>query len=525
MIGRSPSRLSDRRARRWAPLGAVPAVSVLLASGLACSSGTGTPTGTFTTYTTVFSPKANYDLDILFMIDNSTGMTAKQAKLIAQIPTFTQSLQALPMGLPNVHIAVVSADMGATSDQGSAIGCSQNGGDNGLFQVMPRGTCTSNDFMVATDTYITDNVTGSEKNFTDADPAGIAKVLQCIGLLGSSGCGFEHQLASIDRALGADSYPNPPNPPGQNVGFVRDGASLAIIILTDEDDCSAPASTQLFSLNGGDQSLTNPLGPIANYRCNQFGHHCDDPSGPSPTTLQQPPLNPPSDATGAVGAQTLTLANCQSNDTDSGMLIPVSQFVSDIKALKPDPDHQIFVAAITGPTTPYTVQWAATSPPLSTNELWPEIEHSCGPTGDGSFADPAVRITQFVNGFHNGVVTSICDDSYAPAMSGIAAGIGGMMTASSSPCLNVTPHQNALGHPDCSITKEVTNAGKTEGIVVPDCLENGGAAPCWTLAPDATTCPDGGLALTVSADPNPANGDKVSISCEVCRPGVTAPGC
>ena len=26
MIGRSPSRLSDRRARRWAPLGAVPAV-------------------------------------------------------------------------------------------------------------------------------------------------------------------------------------------------------------------------------------------------------------------------------------------------------------------------------------------------------------------------------------------------------------------------------------------------------------------------------------------------------------------
>ncbi|HEY5091162.1 MAG TPA: hypothetical protein VIK30_14380, partial [Polyangia bacterium] len=199
--------------RRWAPLGA--AVPALLACSLACSSSTGTtPTGTFTTYTTVFLPKANYDLDILFMIDNSSEMNAMQAKLLAQFPTFMQSLQALPMGLPSVHVAVVSSDMGAKSDQSTAIGCSQNGGDNGLFQVMPRGICTSNDFTVPTDTYITDNASGSEKNFTDADPAGIAKVLQCIGLLEGAGCGFEHQLASIDRALGADGQ----GTPSENVG-------------------------------------------------------------------------------------------------------------------------------------------------------------------------------------------------------------------------------------------------------------------------------------------------------------------
>jgi hypothetical protein len=522
MIGRSPSHLPGRGSCRWALLGA--AVSALFACGLGCSSGTGTtPTGTFTTYTTAFSAKANYNLDILFMIDNSSGMSAVQQKLLEQIPTFMQTLQALPMGLPSVHVAVVSSDMGAMSDQGAALGCSQNGGDNGVFQVMPRGLCASNDFTVATDTYITDNASGSEKNFSLADPMGISTVLQCIALLGGSGCGFEHQLASIDRALGADSYPNPPNPPGPNVGFLRDGAYLAIIILTNEDDCSAPSNTTLFSLNGGQQDLTNPLGPISNYRCNRYGHLCEDPNGPSPTTPEQPPLNPPSDATGAVGAQTLTLDNCQSNDTDSGMLIPVSQFISDIKALKPDPDRQIFVAAITGPTTPYTVQWVP--PNITPPESWPEVEHSCGPTGDGSSADPAIRITQFVNGFHNGVVTSICDDTYQAAMSGIAAGIGGMMTASGSPCLNVRPHQNALGHPDCSITNEGTNAGQTKAIVVSDCLENGGAAPCWTLAPDATTCPDGGLALKVSPDPANPSVDEVIVSCEVCRPGVATPGC
>jgi len=518
MIGRSPSHLPGRRSRRWAPLGA--AVSALLACGLACSSGT-TPTGTFTTYTTAFSAKANYNLDILFMIDNSTGMSAVQQKLIDQFPTFMQTLQALPMGLPNVQIAVVSSDMGAMSDQGAGIGCSQNGGDSGLFQVMPRGTCPSTTLTPGA-TFITDDAAGTSKDFSLADPMGISTVLQCIGFLGGSGCGFEHQLASIDRALGADN-PGFPNPPAQNTGFVRDGAYLAIIILTNEDDCSAPANTTLFSLNGGQQDLTNPLGPIANYRCNRYGHLCEDPNGPSPTTLQQPPLNPPSDATGAVGAQTLTLDSCQSNDTDSGMLIPVSQFISDIKALKPDPDRQIFVAAITGPTTPYTVQWVP--PNITPPESWPQVEYSCGPTGDESFADPAIRITQFVNGFHNSVVTSICDDSYQAAMSGIAAGIGGMMTASGSPCLNVTPHQNALGHPDCSITNEGTNAGETKAIVVRDCLENGGAAPCWTLAPDATTCPDGGLALMVSPDPANPNVDEVLISCEVCRPGVAAPGC
>jgi hypothetical protein len=36
----------------------------------------------------------------------------------------------------------------------------------------------------------------------------------------------------------------------------------------------------------------------------------------------------------------------------------VSQFVSDVKLLKSDPDNQILVAAITAPAAPYTVHWA-----------------------------------------------------------------------------------------------------------------------------------------------------------------------
>ena len=105
------------------------------------------------------------------------------------------------------------------------------------------------------------------------------------------GCGFEHQLASIARALGADGAPAP----ASNAGFLRPDAQLAIIVLSNEDDCSAPANTQLYSLNGGQQNLANQLGPIANYRCNQFGHLCVDPSPAAAACLTEPPLQPPRD--------------------------------------------------------------------------------------------------------------------------------------------------------------------------------------------------------------------------------------
>ena len=41
------------------------------------------------------------------------------------------------------------------------------------------------------------------------------------------------------------------------------------------------------------------------------------------------------------------------------MLTPVATLVAQLRALKPDPDGQIMVSAIAGPTTPYTVHWRA----------------------------------------------------------------------------------------------------------------------------------------------------------------------
>jgi hypothetical protein len=356
------------------------------------------------------------------MIDNSSEMTEMQQKLFDQAPSFLSVLDGLP-ARPDVHIAVVSSDMGAPGDATTSIGCTAMG-DQGLFQSLPRGNCTTTTLQNGS-AFISDDGAGNA-NYTD--PQGIGAVLQCIMFLGSNGCGFEHQLASIDRALGADGS----GIPSTNYGFLRPDALLAIIILSNEDDCSAPADTRLYSLNGGQQNITNPLGPIANYRCNQFGHLCTD---PGTGVVMAPPLVFPADAQGTIAAPTLDLTSCTSND-GTGLLTPVPRFVSDIRALKPDPDSQIIVGAVIAPPTPYTVKWGPAingqnSPP---GELWPEMEHSCGLPGsvnpeatslstDGSFGDPGVRIAQFVRSFPRSHLGSVCDASYASVLGAVAGDI------------------------------------------------------------------------------------------------------
>jgi hypothetical protein len=366
-------------------------------------------------------------VDILFMIDNSSSMSSTQQKLVAQIPAFLAMLQGAAQPLTDFHIAVVSSDLGAPGDLTASIGCSATG-DQGIFQSQPRGDCQA--LLDPGATFIS-NV-GGVANYTGA----LNDALACITPLGSNGCGFEHQLASVVRALGADGHPAP----AANAGFLRRDAELAIFLLTNEDDCSAPADTKLYSLSGGSQDLSNPLGPIANYRCNQFGHLCRDPNGADPTKLIMPPLNPPSDIQGGE-TPTLGLVDCQSNDTSTGLLTPVSQFVAQIKALKADPSR-ITVGALTAPATPYAVEWAPAPDTDVGGQLWPQVQHSCGPQGgddvnpqatdvttDGSFGDPGVRITQWVQAFgDNGIVGSICDD-YGVTMGSMAGKVIANRTA------------------------------------------------------------------------------------------------
>ena len=448
--------------------------------------------------------------------------------------------------------------MGATSDVD--IMCQNSPGDNGKFYTAPEGNCQSNDFTDPNAEYITDDAAGDTKNFTDADGttgAGLSKVFACIALLGQSGCGFEHQLASIDRALGSDGAVDgngnllgPTDPT-----FLRPDAYLGIVMLTNEDDCSAPNSgntaLDIYSLQGGDDSLNSPGGPLGNYRCNgkpYGGHRCQDLSAGSPDmTPQLPPLDEPTDAVNDM----VTYSNCVPDDGADPMdeLIPVATFISHIKSLKSDPANQILVAAVTGvnhtdpanpntvmPTsttvtpTPYTVTWALGSGTSATEKI-PNVNHLCGPTTDGSFADPAVRISAFVNAFGtNGVLDSICDASYAPSMTAIAQKIGALITPK---CISGTIQQ-LNGQPNCTVTNEFKVNGSPTQLTknIPNCASTSptGTAPCWQFlaAGDPNNkCGGIGQALSVSTDPSNPTPDSLDslIQCSTCVPNVPTAGC
>jgi hypothetical protein len=295
--------------------------------------------------------------------------------------------------------------------------------------------------------------------------------------------------------------------------------------LADQDDCSAPSNTQLFSLDVGgsnQQNIANALGPMAHYRCNQYGHLCKDAGG---NTLM-PPLNPPA------GGTTLDLTDCTSNDTSSGLLTPVAQFVSDVKSLKPDPDNQIVVSAIIGPTTPYSVAWFPEQNGQNTQpgELWPEVEHSCGAAGsddvnpaaaqlttDGSMADPGVRLAQFVNSFSNSALASVCDPSYTPSMQAIATKVGALP---SPPCLTQTIQRTASGQPDCAVTAHFTTNGVDTQAAYESCAVTGGAAPCWSLKPGTGSCT--GQTVDVTETTLSTN---ITVTCSICEPGISGQGC
>ena len=249
-----------------------------------------------------------------------------------------------------------------------------------------------------------------------------------------------------------------------------------------------------------------------------------------------PPLKPPADAQGTASAPTLDLADCLDNDTGTGLLTPVSQFVSEVKALKPDPDHQILVAAITAPASPYTVAWVPARGGQNTQpgELWPQMELSCGPAGgedtnpkatmnptDGDSGEPGVRISAFVNGFSNSVLASVCDPSYASSMQAIATKIGQL--PSNGSCLSGSIQRTANGQPNCTAVAQVADtSGASKSVPYTDCVTNDQTPPCWNLVTGGASC--AGETVNVIDAPT-APSSLVTVSCQVCNPGASVPGC
>jgi hypothetical protein len=405
-----------------------------------------------------FAASASRNVDVIFMVDDSLGMSPSQSMLISAFSSYTNTLKALPGGLPNLHIGVVSSSMGA--GRNASIDHCPQGGDQGMFHTKPLGPSCSKASLNPGQNFIM-NVNG-QANYT----GDLSDVFGCIAALGDGGCGFEHQLESVQRALGADGAPAPPS----NVGFLRNEALLQIVLLTNEDDCSAQPSSDLFDNPDPTNPIASPYGPLQSYRCNEFGHLCNG---------QRPPRMP-------MGI--VDLGTCVS--AEDGILLRVRDVFAALRTLKTDP-FKVFLSTIAGPPTPYKVNVGPSQVKGDPSE-WPYVEHSCltpvTTSGAQVYADPAVRLKELTGAFgENGFFTSICEADLGPILKAVAQQIGRAF----SPCL-----------PADSSSCTFVDHGASD-TPLRRCTDASDVGPCW-IPTSSAQCPAGqGVLFNRPGAPDP----------------------
>ncbi len=180
------------------------------------------------------------DVDLLFMIDDSGSMAEEQASLAAEIPRLVRVLASGENPstgetfepVRSLRVGVVSSDLGS----GPNGACATTFGDDGVLQ--RRGSERDARCMSFYPTWL-DFASGTD------DPDTFALDVTCVAdAIGTDGCGYEQPLEAVLKALtpstsgltfhgGTSGHGD-----GANDGFLREDALLAVVHLTDEDDCS-----------------------------------------------------------------------------------------------------------------------------------------------------------------------------------------------------------------------------------------------------------------------------------------------
>ncbi|MBL8620942.1 MAG: VWA domain-containing protein [Myxococcales bacterium] len=177
-------------------------------------------------------------IDILFVVDNSGSMAQEQANLATNFPQFISVIEQ--SGL-DYRVAVTTTGVDYTYSQGSLPGfppipSSITGGDNGAM--LQPASCNL------------------PRRWIQAGDPNPAQLFACAANVGTNGPSDEMPLAAM-RAAFDDRVTD-----GTNAGFRRDDALLAVVILTDENDCSYE---QPVTLGFAETLCDAQQEPVANY--------------------------------------------------------------------------------------------------------------------------------------------------------------------------------------------------------------------------------------------------------------------
>ena len=414
-------------------------------------------------------------VDLLFVIDNSASMAEEQQNLKAQLPRMVRVLtlgdreaDAKSPSLPHaerffspvksLHLGVVSTDLGAG---GYDVASPANAGKTTCST--PEDGVLLNDGTIAAEGFEYADIHGDrftaqgdptcaevphpERYQTFMPPADksqlamesqqVAHDFGCFATLGVNGCGFEQQLEAMLKAVspstradffgfsgpyGTVSQFGQGAPSGPNRGFLRDDAVLAVVIVSDEEDCSVTEQgTAMFNVQG---------------------------PGPVQAPFNDQPVN----------------LRCGMNRLDPNYVHPVQRYVDGLRRLKPDnPDHVIF-AGIVG----VDPSWESSSFDVMLEHTKFDFDLNSAPRPDDvqptpacrteqGRASPGERFIQVAREFgNNGVIKSICTDDFEPALNVIIDKIAAQLNGA---CLPRRLPINSRGLVECDVIEVLSVHG------------------------------------------------------------------
>jgi hypothetical protein len=351
------------------------------------------------------------NVDVLFVMDNSPSMVEKQRGVIANIGKFLRALD--DAGL-DYQLGVVTSDVGSTVSPGTPWGgsigsCDTFEGDDGQLQAIPCTARTNgtSEARNACATYCSNDrfVPGGGKRYISKlggvtnvpqdlvlDPMsgkmidnGPARAFQCMGLVGDGGCGIESPLEGARRAL--DGHRS------DGAGFLRKDSLLAVVVLSDEDDCSVQMSRRNEN-NPQNRDCADP-DQNASFDCYNIDYRCL-----ARSVQCAEPMN-------VIGSKT----SCK--ERPGNYLEPVSRYTSFFRGLRPS--NRLVVAGLWAlPSVDKGGKLVVTRGTGGT--ATPFLNRGSGPdaaceymSGSGIFARSQLRLSAFANGITDAKEYSICD--------------------------------------------------------------------------------------------------------------------
>jgi hypothetical protein len=313
-----------------------------------------------------FSQGGGGAVDALFIVDNSGSMVGEQQALA---DSFNDFAAALDEAAVDYRIAVVTTGM---ESPGCPVctdlviqSCMNETGENGRFQDRlghNQGTIDNPDFIFTSDPACREVTDANLDCFYDqANDRGTV-------LVGVNGCGYERGLASMRTALGELSA-------SYNAGFLRDWARLAVVVVSDEDDC------------GEVGDVTEGLLAIGGNAC-YFAAKGEDPDG----ATQDPNGKPYA-------------------------LTAVNEYASFLQGLKPVPSLATFsaIVGLSDPADPSSTRIEYTWD--DARQRW-DIASACttpGCSGEFCSAKPGTRYIELAQKL-SGTIETICQDNFSQPM-------------------------------------------------------------------------------------------------------------